>query len=45
MEVGAPIVRMGWHPNGLSVLLPLLSFPAVNLSASEVSGASEVTTL
>ena len=28
MEAGAPIVRMGWHPDGLLVLLPLLSFPA-----------------
>jgi len=23
MEMGAPGVRMGWHPDGLSVLLPL----------------------
>jgi len=28
MEVGAPIVRIGWRPDGLSVHLPLLSFPA-----------------
>jgi len=27
IEVGAPIVRMGWGPDGLSVHLPLLSFP------------------
>jgi len=27
MEVGASIVWMGWHPDGLSVCLPLLSFP------------------
>ena len=25
MEVGAPIVRMGWHLAGLSVRVPLLS--------------------
>jgi len=25
---GAPIVWMGWHPDGLLVHLPLLSFPA-----------------
>jgi len=28
VEVEAPIVRMGWRPDGLSVRLPLLSFPA-----------------
>ena len=28
MEMGAPIVRMGWHPDGLLVHFPLLSFPA-----------------
>ena len=27
MEVGALIVWMGWRPDGLSVHLPLLSFP------------------
>jgi len=28
MEMEAPIVRMGWHPDGLSVCVLLLSFPA-----------------
>ena len=28
IEVGTPIVQMGWHPDGLSVRLPPLSFPA-----------------
>ena len=28
MDVEAPIVQMGWHPDGLSVHLPLLSFHA-----------------
>ena len=28
IEVGAPIVQMGWRSDGLSVRLPLLSFPA-----------------
>jgi len=28
MGVGAPLVRMGWHPPGLSVPLPPLSSPA-----------------
>jgi len=27
MEVGALVVWMGWHPDGLSMRLPLLSFP------------------
>jgi len=27
MEVGASMVRMGWHPAGLSVHMPLLSSP------------------
>jgi len=26
--VGAPLVRLGWRPPGLSVFLPLLSSPA-----------------
>jgi len=28
VRVGAPLVRLGWRPPGLSVPLPLLSSPA-----------------